>query len=193
MIGQVLKMSVGARSTVYQKFSVRPLFVALAVATPFLAGCSGTPEFLSRDAEWFSRPGRVFIKNISIETPPLTPDKPITPDDLISADGRCPGMAPAPGDPNAPQDAQVAPLSQGGTVALGHTECDVARGLGAPDHVSLSNNERGDRSTVLTYNRGPRPGIYTFTSGRLTSIERVQEVAPERKPTRAKRRSAHSG
>lgn len=72
----------------YQKFSVRPLFITLALATPLLAGCSGTPEFLSRDAEWFSKPGRVFIKNISIETPPLTPDKPVTPEDLISADGR---------------------------------------------------------------------------------------------------------
>ncbi|RED32537.1 hypothetical protein BJ123_11214 [Rhodopseudomonas thermotolerans] len=193
MIGQVLKISIGARSIVYQKFSVRPLFITLALTTTLLAGCSGTPEFLSRDAEWFSKPGRVFIKNISIETPPLTPDKPITPDDLISADGRCPGMAPAPGDPNAPQDGQVAPLSQGGTVALGHTECDVARGLGAPDHVSLSTNERGDRSTVLTYNRGPRPGIYAFTAGRLTSIERVQEAAPERRPARGKRRSAQSG
>lgn len=176
----------------YQKFSVRPLFITLALATPLLAGCSGTPEFLSRDAEWFSKPGRVFIKNISIETPPLTPDKPVTPEDLISADGRCPGMGPAPGDPNAPQDGQAAPMTPGGTVALGHTECDVARGLGAPDHVSLSNNERGDRLAVLTYNRGARAGIYTFTAGRLSVIERAPEAVQERKPARAKKRSARS-
>jgi hypothetical protein len=64
-------------------------------------------------------------------------------------------------------------------VALGHTECDVVRGIGAPDNVNLSNNERGDRAAVVTFSRGPRAGIYTFTSGRLTSIERGPEpVAP---------------
>ena len=64
-------------------------------------------------------------------------------------------------------------------MALGHTECDVVRGIGAPDNVSLSNNPRGDRVAVVSYSRGQRAGIYTFTSGRLTSIERGPEpVAP---------------
>jgi len=45
-----------------------------------MAGCSSTADFfssdlLSKDAEWFSRSGRLFIKNVSIETPPLSPDK----------------------------------------------------------------------------------------------------------------------
>ena len=57
-------------------------------------------------------------------------------------------------------------------MALGHTECDVVRGIGAPDSVNLSNNPRGDRVAVVTYSRGQRAGIYTFTAGRLTSIER---------------------
>ena len=103
-----------------------------------MAGCSGTvsnmlsSDLLSKDADWFSRSGRVFIKNVSIETPPLTPDKPITPDDLISADGQCPGMAPpAPADANALTDgAAAAPTARPGAVALLHTECDVARGIG---------------------------------------------------------------
>ncbi len=61
-----------------------------------IAGCSGTSDMfssdlLSKDAEWFSRPGRLFIKNVSIETPPLTPDKPVTAEDLVSADGALPG------------------------------------------------------------------------------------------------------
>jgi len=51
---------------------------------------------MSKDADWFSRTGRVFIRNVSIETPPLSPDKPVTPDELVAADGACPGMA-APG------------------------------------------------------------------------------------------------
>ena len=31
---------------------------------------------------------------------------------------------------------------------------------------------RGDRVAVVNYSRGQRAGIYTFTAGRLTSIER---------------------
>ncbi|WP_416221134.1 hypothetical protein [Rhodopseudomonas palustris] len=171
------------------KFSCRPVVLTLVLAMPLLAGCSGTSDLLSRDADWFARPGRVFIKNISIETPPLTPDKPVTAEDLISADGMCPGMAqPGAADANAQGGDPAAPaMTSSGTVALGHTECDVARGAGAPDSVNLSTNERGQRVVLLTYARGPRAGIYTFTAGRLTSIERVAEPAPQ--PRAAKKRS----
>lgn len=170
--------------------------LGLLLAAPLIAGCAGasdmfSSDLLSKDADWFSRPGRVFIKNVSIETPPLTPDKPVTPDDLISADGLCPGMAPpgGPADANALSDGSAgAPVVRSGVVALGHTECDVARGAGAPDNVSLANNPRGDRVAVLTYARGPRAGIYTFTAGRLTMVERGPEAAPQPKPARAKRR-----
>jgi hypothetical protein len=165
----------------------------LVLAAPMLAGCSSasdmfSSDLLSRDAAWFSRPGRLFIKNISIETPPLTPDQPVSPDDLITADGMCPGMAPpsAPGDANAMSnaDAAVPAAARSGVVALGHTECDVARGAGAPDNVSLSANARGERVALLTYSRGPRAGIYTFTGGRLSSIERGPE--PVAQPRNAK-------
>ena len=61
-------------------------------------------------------------------------------------------------------------------MALGHTECDVVRGIGAPDSVNLSNNARGDRVAVVTYSQGQRAGIYTFTAGRLTSVERGPEA-----------------
>jgi hypothetical protein len=179
----------GTRPTVYQKSSGTTLILTLALATPLLAGCS-TPEFLSRDADWFSRSGRVFTKNISIETPPLTPDKPVTPEDLISADGRCPGMGPAPGEGGADGQAGAAPVAQGGTVALGHTECDVARGAGAPDNVSLSTNEAGQRQAVLTYLRGPRAGIYTFNGGRLSAIERAPEPVAEKKPAKPRKKNA---
>ena len=161
-----------------------------------MAGCSGTAEMfqsdlLSKDAQWFSRSGRLFIKNVSIETAPLTPDKPVTAEDLVSADGGCPGMAPpaGPADANALTDgAAGAPVpSTTGTVALGHTECDVVRGIGAPAHVDLSNNPRGDRVAVITYNQGQRAGTYPFTAGRLTSIERGPEsVAPPKTAKAAK-------
>jgi hypothetical protein len=175
--------------------SHRKRLLLLVLAAPLMAGCSSTAsmfssDLLSKDADWFSRPGRVFIRNVSIETPPLTADKPVTPDEFISADGQCPGMAPpgAPVDANALTDGSTAaPTSRPGAVALGHTECDVARGIGAaPDNVSLSNNARGDRVAILTYSRGSRPGIYTFTSGRLSSVERGPEPVGQPKTAKPK-------
>lgn len=162
----------------------------LVLAAPLLAGCSSASDLLSRDAEWFSRPGRVLIRNVSIETPPLSPDKPVAPDDLITADGACPGMAP--GGANALTDAGAAQPALPGNaiVALGHTECDVVRGAGAPSNVSLSNNNRGDRVALLTYLQGPRAGIYTFTAGRLTSIERAPEPAAPPRGAKQKKRAA---
>jgi hypothetical protein len=160
-----------------------------------MAGCSGTAEMfqsdlLSKDAEWFSRSGRLFIRNVSIETPPLTPNKPVTSEDLVSAEGFCPGMTPLGGtaDANALTDgAAGAPApSTTGTVALGHTECDVVRGIGAPDNVNLSNNARGDRVVVINYSKGQRAGIYTFTAGRLSSIERGPEPVGQPKVAKPK-------
>jgi len=148
-------------------------------------------DILSKDAEWFSRPGRLFIRNISIETPPLTPDTPVAAADLVTAEGFCPGMAAPPGSPaeaNAlTEGAAAGPApSTNGTVALGHTECDVVRGIGAPDSVNLSNNARDDRVALVSYSRGQRAGIYTFTAGRLTSIERGPEQAEPPKAARPK-------
>lgn len=166
---------------------------------PLLAGCSGasdmfSSDLLSKDADWFSRSGRLFIKNVSIETPPLSPNTPVSPDDLISADGLCPGMAPqgGPAGANALADGSTSepPPQVTGTVALGHTECDVARGAGAPDNVALSSNPRGDRVAVLTYSRGPRAGLYTFTAGRLTSVERGPEPAPTVRSKQPRKRVA---
>jgi len=169
----------------------KPL-LALLLLGPALAGCSGASDLMSKDADWFSRTGRVFIRNVSIETPPLSPDKAVTPDELVAADGGCPGMAPPGGGATALADgATGGPTpSTSGTVALGHTECDVVRGIGAPDNVSLSNNSRGDRVAVVNYSRGQRAGIYTFTGGRLTSIERAPEAAAPARAAKPKKRSA---
>lgn len=160
--------------------------MTLLVLAPLIAGCSGGSDLLSKDAEWFSRSGRLFIRNVSIDSPPLTPDKPVRPDELVSADGACPGMAPPGADAQALADnAAGAPPLPGGTVALGHTECDVVRGIGAPDSVNLSTSPRSERVAVVTWSRGPRAGIYTFTSGRLSSIERGAE--PVEQPKVAKK------
>jgi hypothetical protein len=176
---------------VRDKYRHRKSVLTLMLFAPMIAGCAATSDFfssdlLSKDAEWFSRSGRVFIKNVSIETPPLTPDKPVNREDLVSAEGACPGMTSAsvPANANALSDGAAAAPTATGTVALGHTECDVVRGIGAPDSVNLSNNARGDRVAVVNYSRGQRAGIYTFTAGRLTSIERGSEPVAE--PTTAK-------
>ncbi len=164
---------------------------------PMIAGCAATSDFfssdlLSKDAEWFSRSGRVFIKNVSIETPPLTPDKPVNREDLVSAEGACPGTTSAgvPANANALSDGAAAAPTATGTVALGHTECDVVRGIGAPDSVNVSNNARGDRVAVVNYSRGQRAGIYTFTAGRLTSIERGSEPVAEPVKPKARKKPA---
>ncbi|WBL81977.1 hypothetical protein I3J27_16695 [Bradyrhizobium xenonodulans] len=147
----------------------------MAAVAPLVAGCSGGTDLLSRDAQWFNTPSRLFIKSISIESPPLTPEKPVGAEDLVSADGGCPGMAPPPG----PADANASTTAPaGGTVALGHTECDVVRGVGAPSTVNLSSDAAGRRVAVVTWTTGPRAGVYTFTSGRLSSIEGNPDPQP---------------
>jgi hypothetical protein len=173
----------------------KPL-LALLLLTPAVAGCSGTQDLLSKDTEWFSRPGRLFIESVSISAPPLTPNRPLTPDDYVSAEGACPGMAPpggAPADANALTDGpagtpQPAAAPQGGTVALGHTECDVVRGIGAADSVNISNGPGGARVAVVTWLHGPRAGIYTFNSGRLSSIERAPVTEPPPKAVKPKKK-----
>jgi hypothetical protein len=175
---------------VRDKYRHRKSVLVLLALAPMLAGCGATAsdifssDLLSKDAEWFSRSGRLFIKNVSIDTPPLTPDKPVTAQDLVSADGACPGMAAAnvPTNANASSDGVAAPAPAAtGTVALGHTECDVVRGIGAPNAVNISSSPRGERVAVINFSQGPRAGIYTFTAGRLTSVERGAEPAAEPK------------
>ncbi|MBR1288388.1 MULTISPECIES: hypothetical protein [Bradyrhizobium] len=156
----------------------------MAAVAPLVAGCSGT-DLLSKDAQWFNTPSRLFIKNISIESPPLTPDKAVGAEDLVSADGGCPGMAPPPGPADA-NASTTAPAPTGGTVALGHTECDVVRGIGAPSNVNLSNDAVGRRVAVVTWAMGPRAGIYTFTAGRLSSIEGNPDPQPVPRATKPK-------
>lgn len=169
----------------------RSVVVALLATAPLLAGC-GAADFSLKDAEWFNRPTRMFnSRSLTLETPPLSDDRPVAATDLITAEGYCAGMAP--GDANALTDATASagapPVSASGGIAIGRTECDVARIAGQPDNVSIG-NEGGGRVTVLTYVRGPRPGIYRFASGRLVSMERGAEPEPQ---PRAKGQKARRG
>jgi hypothetical protein len=175
-------------SVLRKSIHVRRL-AALVILAPVMTGCGGLSDFSLKDQEWFARPGRIFKGgNSSIETPPLSSTTAVAQGDLMSSDGQCPGMpaAGAPADANASSEGQVSVAP----VALGHTECDVARAIPvAPDNVNLSNNERGDRVAVITWRSGPRPGAYTFTSGRLTMIERVDAPPPEKPARGTKKRT----
>lgn len=160
---------------------------AIAAAV-WLSGCAGASDFLSKDAEWFSRPSRIFGNDLTVGAAPLSQRKAVAPDELIGADGSCAGMPaveqPQSQDPTAPPAAGAA----SGSIVLDSTECDVVRAAGQPNDINIANNERGERATVLTYLGGPRPGVYRFTSGRLTSMERAPGPPPA-PPRQQKRRT----
>jgi hypothetical protein len=111
--------------------------------------------------------------------------RPVVAQDLVGAEGQCaagtagPSMVPVEGAP-----------AVGGGIALQMTECEVVARAGAPDRVEFG-TERSERAVVLTYGRGPRPGVYRFAGGRLYSIERGPEpppAAPKQKKAPAKKR-----
>lgn len=131
----------------------------------------------------------------------------VTAEDLITADGTCAGGAAAPVTPAAPE-YQPEPSTEGTVgqgsrsaalpenndallrpalgIALGMSECEVARRAGMPERVEVGADDRGERSVVLSYMRGERAGIYRFREGRLFTIERVVVVEEPKKPVKPK-------
>ena len=105
-------------------------------------------------------------------------DRPVADSDLVDANGSCPAAA-APG-------SDASGLGEG--VGLGMTECEVVARAGPPNSAQLGRNPNGDRTAVLNYQSGPRPGIYHFERGRLMQMDRV-EVAPppQKKPAKTKK------
>jgi hypothetical protein len=88
---------------------------------------------------------------------------PVTAADLVDQQGRC--------------AAQGSDAAARGAIALQMTECEVVRRAGPPDQIEFGTSDQGERALTLTYNGGPRPGIYRFTGGRVTSIERLPQAA----------------
>jgi hypothetical protein len=89
--------------------------------------------------------------------------------DLISRAGQCAAVAPA-GDTGGLL----------GGVSLQMTECEVVNRLGPPDNTDFDVDGRRERMVTLTYAGGARPGVYTFTEGRLNSIGRGPQVEPDK-------------
>jgi hypothetical protein len=122
-------------------------------------------------------------------------DRPLTANDLVETNGSCPPAQaqPGPSIQNASPAAapMVAPdstslVDEG--IALGMTECEVVHRAGAPSNIELGKNPNGDRTAVLTYQSGPRPGIYHFERGRLMEMDSVAGSTPP--PEAAKKKPA---
>jgi hypothetical protein len=153
--------------------------LAVAAFVPAIAACSSDlslnnvtlapkPETLLRKPDWATFSGG---KN-DFEL------RQITPADLVAPDGTCPietGQASGFADAGG---AGAAPPSASHGISLQMTECDVIRRAGPVEQIDIGSNERGDRIVTLTYIRGPSPGVYRFTGGRLASIERAPGPPP---------------
>jgi hypothetical protein len=98
--------------------------------------------------------------------------KPVTDSDLVDASGSCPG-------------SDASRLGEG--VGLGMTECEVVSRAGPPNSVQFGRNPNGERTALLSYQGGPRPGVYHFERGRLMQMDRVEVPAP---PPQAKKKPA---
>ena len=137
------------------------------------------------DIESFKIPDLSIARPASTAVLRDTTLRPVTAEDLVDNDGRCAAAFVSAGvsaDQPPPQPTN-APLIAGG-IGLDMTECEVVKRIGVPERVQIGTNERSERTAMLTYTRGSRPGIYHFTSGRLTSLERAPEPPPAPKPAK---------
>jgi hypothetical protein len=159
------------------------LLVALA-----LGGCAipDMDSFRTPDTSSLFRP--LSVANIRDRVLP-----PVTAEDMVDTEGRCAGAFAAQpssegGPPPEPGNIPVIPSG----IALDMTECDVVKRAGAPERVEIGTNERSERTAILTFIRGAQPGIYRFTTGRLTSMERAPEPPPAPKPAKPQKRAPKS-
>jgi hypothetical protein len=165
-----------------------------------LAGCARADVFDTSE-RWFSRPFDFSGRNAGYTYSELQDTNasrgPVGANDIVDASGACPA-APAPMAAAAPASAEsqgvmpapagaAEPSLLGGAIALGMSECEVVYRAGAPANVQIGTNPNGARSVVLTYNGGPRPGIYHFEAGRLMDMDRVEVAAPKAAPKAKKK------
>lgn len=165
-------------------------FGALAPLAMVMALC-GCGSDIGWDSGWFRKPMDVFGHNAGYSYSDLgeaSLSRPITDNDLVDASGNCPLAAPQQAQSAATGPAPPASDASlpGGGVGLGMSECEVIYRAGHPNSVEIGRNPNGDRTAVLTYLSGPRPGIYRFERGRLMVLDRVAEPAPPPQTTKKK-------
>jgi hypothetical protein len=114
--------------------------------------------------------------------------------------------APAPGTPapgalsatfpGAPDPTPGDPLLGSG-IALGMSECEVVFRAGPPSSVQIGSLPNGDRKATLTFESGPRPGVYRFVRGALSEMDAVAapaappQVAKKRRPAKPKKSASN--
>jgi|HubBroStandDraft_6_1064221.scaffolds.fasta_scaffold336064_2 hypothetical protein len=193
--------------SVYLRSNQSGAFAALVIAVTLgcsLGGCSNVD--LGTDQGWFRKPMDLVGRNSGYTYSDLQEsrlNKPISDADLIDANGGCPASAALP--PAAPSDAAASPAAPaslpssglGEGVGLGMSECEVVARAGQPNAVQIGKAPNGDRTALLTYNSGPRPGIYHFERGRLAQMDRVEVPAPppqvaKKKPAKPKKQAANN-
>jgi hypothetical protein len=152
--------------------------LAIVAAATTVTAC-GSIQNMVPDPANFKLPDRTtFLPPTSSSyAAPLSPTNAVGPADLVDGQGQCAGVT--------SPDAGSAPARG---VGLNMTECQVVRALGQPQAVEPQPG--GRRHVVITYKTGERAGIYDFVDGRLTGIERGDEVPPAvvKKPTAKKPR-----
>lgn len=186
---------------------LRPTLPATAVVLTLaaaLCGCA-SPELFDHSDQWFKRPFDFTGRNAGYTFSELQESRdkrrPVGANDLVSGNGACP-PPPAPAAPQpvstpaaAPGSAPVAqavgagdstataaqsaPSLLGTGIALGMTECEVVWRAGAPSSVQIGSTANGDRTAVLTFDRGPHAGIYHFQGGRLRVMDGMETSAAQ--------------
>jgi hypothetical protein len=182
--------------------------LAVLAAAGALCGCADV-DFTTPQS-WFAKPLDLTGRNAGYTFSELQETKQhqrvITANEFVSSNGTCPApaasqvvAAAAPAAPPAQgTSATDAAAPAAGTnalfgtaVALGMSECDVVFRAGQPNSVQIGQNPGGDRTAVLTYNAGPRPGIYRFERGQLMEMDAVApppappKVAAKKKPSKS--------
>jgi hypothetical protein len=184
---------IGARRVVgvLTRRSTGAVAIVVVCVVLSLFGCDDT-------AKWFAKPLNPLNNNPGYTYSSLGDarvDRAITANDLVDANGACPNYAPPSASPGAGEGAspQDGAALFGGGVALGMSECDIVARLGQATAVNFGTAAYGSRSLVLTYNAGPRPGIYRFENGRLLEMDRVEGLPPAAEKKATKKKPAKSG
>lgn len=163
-----------------------------------VAGCGIDPT-----QPWFAKPFDISGRSAGYSFSELSESKKerraLTANDYVNANGSCPApvaaapAAPPPTAEGAPGAAPPAPAADassllGGGLGLGMSECDVVFRAGPPSSVQIGSLPNGDRTAILTFQSGPRPGIYRFVRGALTEMDAV--APPPAPPPVAKKKPA---
>lgn len=173
--------------------SIRGGVVAVLVMATMLGGCARSDVDMSQP--WFRKPLQLFGQTGGYQYSDLEEtrhDRPVTAQDLVEQNGTCAPQAAAPQAPVSGTGPGAIPApapdsALGGALALGMTECEVVYRAGEPSNIQLGRNPNGDRTAVLTYQSGPRPGIYRFERGRLMEMDSVAPTAVSKRPPPAKK------